>query len=196
MKRCPACKRVETDDALVFCRADGTPLVSDSGSVSADAGTVKFGAAQVVKRNRNQHPAADALMQTMNRSTGPTTVLQHSEFRTTRELAKPKPKKTAIVIAIIVTAVVAATSAIAVLLTSTSHERTTPPSNQLPCCPSRTRAATPMSNTCQTASPNRLSTACRSFRIFRLRRAAQCSTTKAKTRRRNRSDRNCPCKQF
>jgi TolB-like protein/Flp pilus assembly protein TadD len=30
MKRCPACKRVETDDALVFCRADGTALVSDS----------------------------------------------------------------------------------------------------------------------------------------------------------------------
>jgi TolB-like protein/Flp pilus assembly protein TadD len=30
MKRCPACKRVETDDALVFCRADGTPLVGDS----------------------------------------------------------------------------------------------------------------------------------------------------------------------
>ena len=30
MKRCPACKRVETDDALVFCRADGTLLVSDS----------------------------------------------------------------------------------------------------------------------------------------------------------------------
>jgi TolB-like protein/tetratricopeptide (TPR) repeat protein len=30
MKRCPACNRVETDDALVFCRVDGTLLVSDS----------------------------------------------------------------------------------------------------------------------------------------------------------------------
>ncbi|HEY8225532.1 MAG TPA: hypothetical protein VIG25_09660 [Pyrinomonadaceae bacterium] len=30
MKRCPVCKRVELDDALAFCRADGTPLVSDS----------------------------------------------------------------------------------------------------------------------------------------------------------------------
>jgi TolB-like protein/Flp pilus assembly protein TadD len=29
MKRCPQCNRVEPDDALVFCRADGTPLVSD-----------------------------------------------------------------------------------------------------------------------------------------------------------------------
>ena len=34
MKRCPQCNRVENDDALTFCRADGTPLVSDSGSVS------------------------------------------------------------------------------------------------------------------------------------------------------------------
>jgi len=42
MKRCPACKRVENDDTLVYCRADGTPLVSDSGSVSAGAGTVRF----------------------------------------------------------------------------------------------------------------------------------------------------------
>ncbi len=27
MKRCPTCNRVEIDDALVFCRADGTALV-------------------------------------------------------------------------------------------------------------------------------------------------------------------------
>jgi len=41
MKRCPECKRVENDDdALVFCRVDGTALVSDS---SSDAGTVRFG---------------------------------------------------------------------------------------------------------------------------------------------------------
>ena len=30
MKRCPQCNRVETDDALAFCRADGSRLVSDS----------------------------------------------------------------------------------------------------------------------------------------------------------------------
>jgi len=28
MKRCPQCNHVETDDALVYCRADGTPLVA------------------------------------------------------------------------------------------------------------------------------------------------------------------------
>jgi hypothetical protein len=47
MKRCPACKRVENDDALTFCRADGAPLITDSGLVSADAGTVRFSSAQV-----------------------------------------------------------------------------------------------------------------------------------------------------
>src|SRR5437016_7867028 len=32
MKRCPTCNRVETDDALVYCRADGTPLVTAATS--------------------------------------------------------------------------------------------------------------------------------------------------------------------
>src|SRR6185503_7054766 len=32
MKRCPQCNRVETDDALVYCRADGTPLVAQLNS--------------------------------------------------------------------------------------------------------------------------------------------------------------------
>ena len=45
MKRCPACKRIENDDTLVFCRADGTPLVIDSNSLGAEIGTVKFYAA-------------------------------------------------------------------------------------------------------------------------------------------------------
>jgi hypothetical protein len=47
MKRCPTCNRFETDDALVFCRADGTVLVAHSGSFIGDAGTAKFGSAAV-----------------------------------------------------------------------------------------------------------------------------------------------------
>ena len=47
MKRCPQCNRLETDDALALCRADGTPLISDSGLVNADAGTVKLTSAPV-----------------------------------------------------------------------------------------------------------------------------------------------------
>ena len=30
MKRCPQCQRVETDDALAFCRNDGARLISNS----------------------------------------------------------------------------------------------------------------------------------------------------------------------
>ena len=52
MKGCPACKRVENDDTLAFCRADGTRLVSDSLSVGADAGTVRFGSASCWARSR------------------------------------------------------------------------------------------------------------------------------------------------
>jgi len=47
MKRCPQCNRLEPDDALGYCRADGTALISDSGPVSTEAGTVKFGSAAV-----------------------------------------------------------------------------------------------------------------------------------------------------
>lgn len=35
MKRCPKCNGIETDEALKFCRADGTHLVSDSIHVSS-----------------------------------------------------------------------------------------------------------------------------------------------------------------
>jgi len=30
MKRCPQCNRIETDDALGFCRMDGTRLIADA----------------------------------------------------------------------------------------------------------------------------------------------------------------------
>jgi hypothetical protein len=42
MKRCPQCNRVETDDALVFCRADGSALANDSSSLNTEAGTAKL----------------------------------------------------------------------------------------------------------------------------------------------------------
>jgi TolB-like protein/Tfp pilus assembly protein PilF len=47
MKRCPACKRVENDDTLTFCRADGTALVSDSNSLGAEIGTVQFASSPI-----------------------------------------------------------------------------------------------------------------------------------------------------
>jgi hypothetical protein len=35
VKRCPTCNRVEADDTLAFCRADGTALASDSSSLTS-----------------------------------------------------------------------------------------------------------------------------------------------------------------
>jgi TolB-like protein/Tfp pilus assembly protein PilF len=94
MKRCPACKRVENDDALIFCRADGTALVTDSGAVGADAGTVRFGtapAASEVKTGVLPQHATDA---GMSQPTAPTTVLDRQQtIGRTRDLRRPKRTK-------------------------------------------------------------------------------------------------------
>ena len=47
MKRWPQCNRVETDEALAFCRSDGTPLVRESLPLNTEAGTAKFGSSEV-----------------------------------------------------------------------------------------------------------------------------------------------------
>src|SRR5947209_2657620 len=114
MKRCPQCNRVETDDALAFCRADGTALISDSGSFSGDSGTAKFGSGAVsseIETSILPH-ATDA---GMSRATAPTTVLAVQQtVPPTNPLTKPKRRKTGIAIILIVTAVVAAATAIVV----------------------------------------------------------------------------------
>jgi TolB-like protein/lipoprotein NlpI len=94
MKRCPACKRVETDDALVFCRADGTPLVTDSGSVSEDAGTAKFGSAPVASEVETSVLPQHATDAGISRPTAPTTVLDRQQtIDRTHELSKPKRRR-------------------------------------------------------------------------------------------------------
>lgn len=114
MKRCPACKRVENDDSLAFCRADGTPLVNDSDSFSGDARTAKFGSAPAsseIETSILPH-TTDA---SINRPTAPTTNLPGAQTPgATRELGKPKRRKFAIAIVIIATAVVAAVTAVVV----------------------------------------------------------------------------------
>ena len=90
MKRCPQCNRIESDDALAFCRADGTALLSDSGSISGDVGTAKFGSGAVsseIETSILPH-VTDA---SINRATAPTTVLPAPQTPgTTRDLSKPK----------------------------------------------------------------------------------------------------------
>src|SRR6266705_1158819 len=90
MKRCPQCSRVETDDALVFCRIDGTALVSDSGSISTDANTAKFASAPVSSEIETGILPHTSTTPEINRPTAPTTVLPSAQAPgTTHELSKP-----------------------------------------------------------------------------------------------------------
>jgi TolB-like protein/Tfp pilus assembly protein PilF len=91
MKRCPQCNRLEPDEALGYCRADGTALISDSGPVSADAGTVKFGSGPVSSEIDTSILPHTSTTPEINRATSPTTVLPAAQTPgTTRELSKPK----------------------------------------------------------------------------------------------------------
>jgi TolB-like protein/Tfp pilus assembly protein PilF len=72
MKRCPQCNRVETDDALVYCRADGAALVTESSPLASEAGTAQLaGDANEVDTSILPHNTEV----NVSRSTGPTTVL-------------------------------------------------------------------------------------------------------------------------
>ena len=106
MKRCPACKRVEPDDSLAFCRADGTALITEVGG-DADVGTAKFNSAPVVNEIETSllphRTDAD-----LNRLTAPTTVPGQPFSGTTYELRRSKSSRT-------VAVVIAATVFIAIL---------------------------------------------------------------------------------
>jgi TolB-like protein/tetratricopeptide (TPR) repeat protein len=106
MKRCPACKRVEPDDSLAFCRVDGTALITEAGGV-ADVGTAKFNSAPVVNEIETSllphRTDAD-----LNRSTAPTTDPGQPFSGTTDELRRSKSSRT-------VAVVIAATVFIAIL---------------------------------------------------------------------------------
>ena len=108
MKRCPACKRVELDDTLAFCRVDGTPLVSDSGLAIADADTVKFGSGPVASEVKTSVLPQTLTDSDINRPTAPTTVLPaQSTSGRTRELSKLEWRKASLLVlaAIIIVAI-------------------------------------------------------------------------------------------
>jgi len=98
MKRCPQCNRVESDDALVFCRADGAALVGDSSANDREAGTVRLSApsgptdtaTSILPRTTNT---------ASNRGTGPTTVLPaQPQSSVTGKLTKSKFKRNLIIV--------------------------------------------------------------------------------------------------
>src|SRR5205807_8481698 len=96
------------DDALTFCRADGTPLVSDSGSASAEIDTAKFGSSPVASEVETSVLSQHATDAGVARPTGPTTVLAAPRISdNTRELSKPKPRKAIVALAVMVVAALA-----------------------------------------------------------------------------------------
>jgi len=111
MKRCPQCNRVESDEALSFCRIDGTPLVNDSSSFDDEAGTVRLDPTST-------EASTTILGQTTNardpRSTGPPTVLSAQPTATTGSIGNSKLRGKKVWIVVLVTAMVAAISAVVV----------------------------------------------------------------------------------
>lgn len=95
MKRCPQCNRLETDEALKFCRVDGATLVSDSSSIS-EAGTAQLGAhADTGEVHTSILPPNTQA--NVNRATGPTTFLPEAPGGATREFFKARARKTSLI---------------------------------------------------------------------------------------------------
>jgi TolB-like protein len=112
MKRCPQCNRVENDDTLAFCRADGTALVNDSQPLSSEAGTAELGSGAVateIETSILPHTTDAAI----SRGTGPTTVLPALQPpSTTRELTIPKFRRL-LIAGVLLIALIAAVSTVA-----------------------------------------------------------------------------------
>ena len=90
MKRCPQCNRVETDETLTFCRADGTPLIRESGSVSSTGKVDELSASSEIETSILPHRGDVE----MSRPTAPTTVLPaEATPSSTRSLNKPKRRE-------------------------------------------------------------------------------------------------------
>src|SRR5574341_991257 len=97
MKRCPQCNRVETDEALKFCRVDGATLVSDSSSLNSEAGTAQPGSAASSEIDTSILPhATDG---NIHRETARTTVPPPPQTsNATNDLNKPRGRKTLIIV--------------------------------------------------------------------------------------------------
>ena len=100
MKRCPKCNRVETDEALKFCRVDGATLVGDSAQLGSESGTANIAHdASEVHTSILPH----ATYESGRRVTAPTTALPLLQgHSTTRELPKPRRKSLMVFLIVIV----------------------------------------------------------------------------------------------
>jgi hypothetical protein len=119
MKRCPQCNRVESDEALKFCRVDGATLVGVSSPIDSEAGTVQL-ASPATEINTNELP--DGTAANINRATAPTTVLPSpATFTDVRITYKYRPNKIAIVV--IGTLIIVAVTAAAIIWYRTGSRR-------------------------------------------------------------------------
>ena len=94
MKRCPQCNRLEKDDALVFCRVDGTALLADSAALNSE--TARLDTASVATELDTSllpHRTEDQV----SRATGPTTALPPSTTGHTGELNKSRSNKAVLI---------------------------------------------------------------------------------------------------
>lgn len=91
MKRCPQCHRVETDEALKFCRVDGATLTLESASIAGESGAAQLGSADASEVHTSILP--HNTQPGVNRATGPTTSLPETAAGATREISKPRSRK-------------------------------------------------------------------------------------------------------
>jgi len=89
MKRCPQCNRVEPDDALAFCRADGSPLSVDT--TNEELGTIRLGSTPVIDEAKTTLLTPAITNNGFSASPGPTTVLPSSG---SQPLGVQKPRRT------------------------------------------------------------------------------------------------------
>jgi len=109
MKRCPRCQRVETDDTLAFCRADGTSLVRESGADSGGVGTLGFGPSLGIGEAETRTLPTD---EPAGRPTATTIVLDTNRASGgTERLSRPQSRRVVILAAAALTAATFAASA-------------------------------------------------------------------------------------
>jgi TolB-like protein/lipoprotein NlpI len=101
MKRCPQCNRLERDNALAYCRVDGTALVDDSSSLASEGATVQLGSpadagdAHTSLLPHTTNPAVKP-------ATGPTTTLPTSPVDGTQKLSTTGNRKGLIAVTAVV----------------------------------------------------------------------------------------------
>jgi TolB-like protein len=107
MKRCPQCNRLESDEALKFCRADGAQLVTDSSSISSEAGTAQLGSGAVANEIETSI-LPHATDSNISRATARTTVLPAQPASApTQQLRRSAPRKALLVLGAVLILVIA-----------------------------------------------------------------------------------------